>query len=137
MSISLNYKKVLALYGLMLLTHLFHILEEAYGHFWMITRMHIGMFLTVNWILFCIPLVLFYLVILDDRIALKISVIYAVCMILQGVGHYIIPIIRGLSFNGFAGGYTGIAQIIIGSVLIYYLLKEIKTPTSNKSTRDR
>jgi hypothetical protein len=129
---SSNYNKVVALFGLMLLTHLFHILEEAYGHFWMVTRMHIGMFLTVNWILFCIPLVLFYLVILDDRIALKISVVYALCMILQGVGHYVIPIIRGLSFNGFAGGYSGIAQIIIGSVFMYYLLKEIKTHMINK-----
>jgi uncharacterized membrane protein YtjA (UPF0391 family) len=132
MKLASNYSKVLALYGLMLLTHFAHILEEAHGRFWLITNMHIGVFLTISWALFCIPLALFYLVMLDDRLALKISVIYALGMILQGVGHYVIPIIRGLSFNGFAGGYTGIAQIIIGSFLMYYLLKEIKTKKVHK-----
>jgi hypothetical protein len=51
-------------------------------------------------------------------------------MILNGVGHNIATIVTGRYFGGFAGGYTGIGLIIIGSAMIYYLLKAFRSSGS-------
>jgi len=48
-------------------------------------------------------------------------------MVLQGIGHNVATIITGRYTDGFAGGYTGIGLIIIGSAMIYYLLQWIHT----------
>jgi hypothetical protein len=86
-----------------------------------------GWFLAGNWVLFCIPVVLFYFVLHEKRWAYQLSIIYAGIMILNGIGHNLATVLTGRYFGGFAGGFTGIGLIIIGSALIYYLLKEIQT----------
>jgi hypothetical protein len=50
-------------------------------------------------------------------------------MILNGIGHNMATLITGKYFGGFAGGFTGIGLVIIGSALLYYLVKEIRTRT--------
>ncbi len=113
----------------MLVNHVAHVFEEAWGRFWLIDSFFFGLgwYLAGNLVLFCMPVVLFYFVIQDKKWALRLSIIYAGIMILNGIGHNIATIITGKYFGGFAGGFTGIGLVIIGTVMIYYLVKEIRT----------
>lgn len=119
-------------YLLMLVGHVAHILEEVWGGFWL---MHAffgqGWFLVVNWLLFCVPVTLFYYVLHERRWAYHMSILYAGFMILQGIGHNVATMVTGKYFGGFAGGYTGIAFLFIGPPLIYYL--RIGTPGRSDS----
>jgi len=123
----MNKNKVIIFYLLMLVNHVAHVFEEIWGRFWILNKVGLGKYLAINWVLFCIPVVLFYYVFRDKRWAYIVSILYAGFMALQGIGHYMLTIITGRYFNGFAGGYTGIGLIIIGSGLIYYLLMGVKT----------
>jgi hypothetical protein len=123
----MNRNKVVILYLLMLVNHVAHIFEETCGRFWILNKIGPGLYLTINWVLFCIPVILFYFVLNNKRWAYKLSVVYASFMVLQGVGHNIATIITGRYHDGFAGGYTGIGMIIIGAAMIFYLFKGIKT----------
>ena len=98
-----------------------HVFEEIWGRFWILNKIGLGLYLTINCVLFCIPVILFYFVINNKRWACKLSNIYAGFMVLLGIGHNIATIITGKYFDGFAGGYTGIGFLIIGSAMIYYL----------------
>jgi hypothetical protein len=111
----------------MLLAHVAHIFEEILGRFWLLNKFGPGWYLTGNWILLCIPVILFFFVLNDKLWAYKLSVIYAGFMGMQGIGHNIATIITGRYFNGFAGGYSGIALLIISIPMIYYLIKDIRT----------
>ena len=115
------------LYLLMLVGHIAHIFEEIWGRFWLINLVGgLGWFLLLNWVLFCIPVALFYFVLLGKHWAYYLSIIYAGIMILNGCGHNIGTIVTRRYFNGFAGGFTGIGFIIIGPFLIFYLWKGMK-----------
>jgi hypothetical protein len=110
----------------MLTSHVAHILEEAWGRFWLIESFFgLGWFLAGSWALFCIPVVLFYFVLHEKRWAYNLSIIYAGIMILNGIAHNIATLLTGRYFDGFAGGYTGIGLIIIGTAMMYHLLKDI------------
>ncbi|MGA2623711.1 MAG: hypothetical protein ABSF91_07655 [Bacteroidota bacterium] len=127
----MNKNKVVIVYLLMLMNHVAHIFEETWGRFWLIDSFYgLGWFLVANWVLLCIPVVLFYFVLHERRWAHHLSIIYAGIMILNGVGHNIATIVTGRYFGGFAGGYTGIGLIIIGSAMIYYLLKAFRSSGS-------
>lgn len=91
----------------------------------MVSKLGLGSYLAINWMLLCIPVVLFYFVLDYKRWAYKLSIVYVGFMGLQGVGHNIAAIITRKYFDGFAGGYSGIALLIIGLPLIYYLWKEM------------
>jgi len=119
--------KVIVLYLLLLVAHVAHIFEETWGRFWILNHVGLGWYLSLNWVLFCIPVMLFYFVLMHKTWAYRLSIVYAAFMALQGIGHNFMTIITGNYFDGFAGGYTGIGLLIIGPVLIYYLLKEIQT----------
>jgi hypothetical protein len=108
----------------MLVGHVAHILEEIWGRFWLMdTSFGLGWFLVANWVLFCIPVIVFYFVLHEKRWAFYLSMIYAGIMILNGVGHSIATIVTGRYFGGFAGGYTGITLLLIGPPMIHYLRK--------------
>lgn len=119
--------RLVILYLLMLLNHVAHIMEETWGRFWILNHIGLGWFLTINWVLLCIPVILFYFVLNNKRRAYILSIVYAAFMAIQGIGHNVTTIITGKYFDGFAGGFTGIGLFIIGSALFYYLLKEIQT----------
>lgn len=120
----MNNSKVILFYLLMLVGHLAHVFEEIWGRFWLMDAVFgLGWFLVVNWVLFCIPIVLFYFVLREKRWAFYLSMIYAGVMILNGVGHNIAMMVTGWYFGGFAGGHAGIALILIGPPLISYLWK--------------
>ena len=123
----MNNNKVVVFYLLMLIIHVAHVFEEIWGRFWLLDKVGLGLYLTINCLLFCIPVILFYFILMNKRWAYMISVLYATFMILQGVGHIIATIVSGKYFDGFAGGYTGISLLIIGSALNYHLLKGLRT----------
>ena len=124
----MNHSKVIILYLLMLVGHVAHILEETRGRFWLMDAFYgLGWFLVANWVLFCIPVVLFYFVLHEKRWAFHLGMIYASIMILNGVGHNVATIMTGKYFGGFAGGYTGIGLLLIGPPMIHYLRKGMPT----------
>jgi len=118
--------KVVICFLLMLIMHVAHLSEEIWGRFWILNKVGLGFYLIINCALFCIPVTLFYFVLNKYRWAYKLSVVYAAFMVLQGIGHNVGTIITRRYFDGFAGGYSGIGLAVIGSALIYYLLKRIK-----------
>jgi len=120
---AINKNHLIILYLLLLVVHVAHVFEEIYGGFLILNEVGLRLFLAVNWILFCIPVALFFFVIIEKRWAYKLSIIYAGFMAFQGISHNIATIITGTYFNGFAGGYTGIALVTIGLPLIYVLAK--------------
>lgn len=123
----MNKNRITTLFLIMLLAHVAHVFEEIWGQFWLLNKIGLGWYLAGNWILLCIPVLIFFFVLNDKHWAYKLSVIYAGFMGLQGLGHNIATILTHRYFNGFAGGYSGIALFIISIPLIYYLIKGIKT----------
>jgi hypothetical protein len=123
----MNKNKVIIFYLLMIINHVAHVFEEVWGRFWILNIVGLGIYLAINLILFCIPVLLFYFVLNDKRWAYKISIAYAGFMMLQGIGHNIATIVTGRYINGYAGGFTGLGLIIIGFAMIIYLLKGIKS----------
>jgi hypothetical protein len=123
----MNKNKLIIFYLLMLTFHVAHVFEEILGRFWLLNKVGLGLYLAINWVLFCIPVILFYFVLNNKRWAYKLSIVYAAFMTIQGIGHNIATIITGKYFDGFAGGYTGIGLFIIGSAMIYYLLNGFQT----------
>jgi len=118
--------RVASLYLLMLTCQIAHVFEEIWGRFWLLNAVHnLALFLMANWVLFCIPVVVFYFVPREKRWAYHLSMIYAGIMILNGLGHNVGLVVTGRYFDGFAGAYTGIALVLAGPPMIYYLSKEM------------
>jgi hypothetical protein len=112
---------------LLMLAHLAHVFEEVWGRFFLISSLGgLGLFLIINWILFAIVVLILYLILQRRSIGLKLGLVYAAIMTLNGLGHNMATIISGRYFDGFAGGFTGIAMVILGSILFMQLLKEIR-----------
>jgi hypothetical protein len=87
-------------------------MEAVYG---------LGWFLVTNWALFCIPVVIFYFILQEKRWAYGLGMMYAGVMTLNGLGHNAATLLTGRYFGGFAGGYTGVAFLILGPLLIHSL----------------
>ena len=119
-------QQLLALYLLMLLAHQAHVVEEAWGRFFLVEVYGLGLYLALNWLLFCIPVGLLFFVITDRPLAYTLSLVYAGFMAIQGIGHNVVTIATGRYFDGFAGGLTGIPMCVIGALLFRMLWKERK-----------
>lgn len=123
----MNKNRITIFYLFMLLAHVAHVFEEIWGRFWLLNKFGLGWYLACNWILLCLPVVLFFFILNDKNWAYKLSIVYAGFMGLQGIGHNIATIMTGKYFNGFAGGYSGIVLLIVSIPMICYLIKGIKT----------
>ena len=120
----MSNSKVILFYLLMLVAHIAHVFEEIWGRCWLMDAFFgLGWFLVANWVLFCIPVVVFYFVLHEKRWAFCLGIVYASIMILKGVGHNLATIVTDKYFSGFAGGYTGIGLLLIGPPMIHYLRK--------------
>lgn len=119
-------RPIIALYLALLTFHFAHVLEEIYGHFWIMDKIF-GQpwFMVVNWLLFCIPVAFFYFILIGKRWAYYAGIIYAVAMTLNGLGHNLAVIITGRYYGGFAGNVTGIAFLIAGPMLAYHLRRQL------------
>ncbi len=127
----MNQNRIILFYLLLLLAHIAHVFEEVWGEFVAIGVLgSVGRFLVLNGVIFCIPVVFFYFILREKRWAYIAGMFYAAIMILNGLGHNIMTIVTGKYFGAFAGGFTGIALIIIGLFLLRALLKGM--PPSRK-----
>ena len=118
----MTMNKVVPLYLALLAFHILHVFEEIWGRFWIMNQVFgLGLFLVVNWMLVCIPLAIFHFLWRGNRAARWLAMIYAVVMILNGVGHNVTTIVTGRYFGGFAGGISGIGLIVTGIPLLYQL----------------
>jgi hypothetical protein len=118
----------------MLTCQVAHVFEEVWGRFWLLDAFHsLAVFLLANWVLFCIPVVLFYFVLSGKRWAYHLSMIYAGMMTLNGLGHCVGLAVTGRYFDGFAGAYTGIALLLVGPAMIYQLRKEMPSSEPSRS----
>jgi len=123
---SASRRKIIIFYILMLTAHIGHVIEEILGRFFLIEKVGgLPQFLLINIFLFFIVLFLFISVLKERLWSYRLSIIYAVIMIINGLGHNIATIISGKYYGGFAGGYSGIALVLIGSPLIYFIRKGI------------
>ena len=104
--------------------HVAHILEEILGGFVVLHRLGLVPFAVLNWILFCIPVVLFYFWLVGRRWARRASVLYAGVMVLNGLGHNLLTLATGRYIDGYAGGFSGIGLAVSGIVLARSLLRE-------------
>lgn len=121
----------------MLATHLAHVFEEVWAGFFLMEVYGTGWFLILNWLLWCIPAVLFYWVLRGRRWATRWSSVYAGVMIANGIGHNVLTLITGRYFGGFAGGFSGIALIVIGTALILTLRREQADRESGETANPR
>jgi hypothetical protein len=120
---------IIPLYLGLLAFHVAHILEEVWGRFFLMHEVFgLGWYVFLNWILFLIPLSLFYFVNNGNKKAKIISLFYAGIMILNGIGHNLLTIITGRYFNGFAGGISGLGLIFFGIPLFVLLIRSIREP---------
>lgn len=116
--------KTIALYLALLAFHIAHVFEEIWGRFWLMNAVFgLGWYLIGNWLLFCLPMIVFYFFLLRKPWAGKLSMLYAAFMVLNGVGHNIATLITGKYFDGFAGGFSGTGLILCGVPLIINLWK--------------
>jgi len=121
-------KKVVITYILILAAHLGHVTEEILGQFFLIEKFGgLSRFVAINIVLFGIVIFLFVYTLKGKRWACILSILYAGVMIINGLGHNIATIVTGEYYDGYAGGFSGIALIIIGPFLIYYLRKGLNT----------
>ena len=128
--------KTVLFFLLMLLAHLGHVFEETWARFWILNEVGLGWFLAINWVLFSIPLALLFFIINRKRWAYKLGTLYAGFMGLQGFVHNIAVIVTNRYFDGYAGGFSGIAMILLAWPLIHALRKELperEAPARTKS----
>ena len=125
MNITLSNKIILA-YLLLLLFTVGHQFEEAWGGFWISKVMGLGWFLAGNWLLLCIPFTFFYFFLREKRWAYYAGVLYGAFMTLNGAGHIILTLVTGRYFDYAAGAASGVALIILGPILTYLLIKQIR-----------
>lgn len=126
---SRSKQQLLALYLLMLLAHQAHVVEEAWGRFFLVELYGLGLYLALNWLLLCIPVGLLFFVMVDRPLAYTLSLIYAGFMAVQGIGHNVLTIVTGRYFDGFAGGLTGIVLCVLGLLLFRALWQERRVLT--------
>lgn len=127
-------------YLLMLLAHVAHVFEEVWARFWILPRLGLAGFLAINWVLITIPVALLYFILHRKRWAFQLGILYAGFMGLNGIVHNIATIVTGRYFDGFAGGFSGIAMILTSWPLVRHLVKEMPerrgpAPNLHPSTR--
>jgi hypothetical protein len=117
------------LFGLLLLGHALHVVEEAWGRFWIAESLGMGAFWLINVVLWVGALVLFLQVRRGHRWAFIVALVYVAFMALQGVGHNVAWLVTGRYFGGFAGGLSGILMLAIGVPLWLRLWQSIPLST--------
>ncbi|MBN1533757.1 MAG: hypothetical protein JXA20_13895 [Spirochaetes bacterium] len=121
----MNTGKAVPLFLAVLALHVAHMFEEVWGRFWLMDAVFgPGWYLAINWLLFCVPVALFYFVLRGRRWAHHLGMAYAGLMALNGVGHNAATIVTGRYFGGFAGGVSGIGLLLAGVPLVYCLWRE-------------
>jgi len=101
-------------------------MEEFRGGFRAVRILGRDGFLAVNVVLLAVPLVVFYYLLDGRRPAFLMGQIYAVVMVLNGLGHGLATLITG-RYGEFAGGVSGVGLIAFGLLTASGLQKVKKT----------
>ena len=110
--------------------HVAHVLEEIVGRFVVLHKLGLAGFAAANWVLFLIPMALFYFWLAGRRWALRSSLLYAGLMVLNGLGHIVMTLVTGRYFDGYAGGLSGIGLAVSGLVLLRSQLRKEPGPAA-------
>jgi hypothetical protein len=102
--------------------HILHVLEEFWGEFRAVQIMGREIFLAVNVVLLALPLIVFILLLDNRRGAVRLARLYAVIMILNGLGHLTALAISGRYFGFAAGAGTGLGLLVFGLLTFIRLL---------------
>ena len=97
--------KIISLYLAMLLAHAAHVFEETWGNFRLVRILGLGRYLLGNWILYSIPFIILYYLIKGKIWAYYLGFVYAVIMILNGLGHNVAYILTRKYFGAFADNF--------------------------------
>ncbi len=112
------YRKINVFFGLLIVLHVFHVIEEIMGKANFIDQIYggIGIFIGVMGTLLLIPLILFYGIILKKKVAYYSGIGYAAVMAIDGLDHLI---------RNYPGQYTGALLAVMGIVLIIEIIAEL------------
>lgn len=124
----MNSVRLPALYLAMLAAHIAHVFEEVWAGFRLIDVLGLGGFLVANWLLWIIPASLFVFILRGRRWAYRLGMLYAAVMLINGIAHNVMTVITRHYFGAFAGGFTGIALILVAPFLIAALRREQPPP---------
>ena len=119
-------RRIIGLFLGLYFFHVLHVLEEIWGEFRAMRILGRDVFIAGNAFLLAIPLVVFFYVLDDRRMALRLGQIYAIIMILNGFGHGIAVLLTGHYFGYYAGAISGIGLIAFGFPLALSLEKSLK-----------
>jgi hypothetical protein len=106
--------------------HILHVLEEIWGEFRVMRILGRDGFIAANAFLLAIPLIVFFYILDERRLALRLGQIYGIIMILNGLGHGLAVLLTGRYFGFYAGAASGIGLIAIGIPSVLALEKSLK-----------
>jgi hypothetical protein len=95
--------------------HVLHVLEEYWGGFRAVGIMGPAVFLAINAVFLALPLIVFILLAGEKRGAVRLGRLYAVIMILNGLGHMTAFLITGRYFGFAAGAGAGPGLVFFGA----------------------
>ena len=119
-------RRIIGLFLGLYFFHILHVLEEIWGEFRAMRILGRNVFIAGNAFLLAIPLVVFFYVLDDRRLALRLGQIYGLIMILNGFGHGMAVLLTGHYFGYYAGAVSGIGLVALSIPLVISLEKSLK-----------
>ena len=119
-------RRIIGLFLGLYFFHILHVLEEIWGEFRAMRILGRNVFIAGNAFLLAIPLVVFFYVLDDRRLALRLGQIYGLIMILNGLGHGMAVLLTGHYFGYYAGAVSGIGLVALSIPLVISLEKSLK-----------
>jgi len=106
-------RRVRSFYLSLYFFHILHVLEEYRCGFQAVRILGDDVFLAANAVFLALPLVIFFYILDGHRPAFLMGQIYAVVMVVNGLGHNLATLITG-RYGEFAGGVSGVGLIAFG-----------------------
>ena len=118
--------RLILLYIFMLITHQAQIFEELWDHSILVTSMGENIYIILNWLLFCIPLLILFFVFIDKKWAYYLSGVYAIIMMFLGVERIVTSFVQGTLITTLPIVLTGAIIYLIGVPMVYYIYKNVE-----------
>mgnify|MGYP001560783198 CR=1 FL=1 len=120
-----NIESLKLVYITLIFLTFLHSIEEVIGKATFINTFYGNLvnYWLIHFLVFFVLIILFLFTLNDKKWYYSLNYFYAITMIIDGAYHII---------AGITGGYTGIGLIIFGSLLIYLLWKNQKSPKLRK-----
>ena len=118
--------RLIILYIFMLISHQAQIFEELWDHSILVTSMSENIYIILNWLLFCIPLLILYFIFIDKKWAYYLSGVYAIIMMFLGVERIVTSFVQGNLIMTLPIVLTGAIIYLIGIPMVYYIYKNVE-----------